>query len=461
MKHYLLILCLLPAFAKAQQSADFLRKAISANGHWEDIPAFKYRANRYTLNPWQSYAFDQPKAEKGVLNVDFDKANSRFYHHTINQYPGGYVFNFARIGRDQAYYVYDVIGARTGKSLIKLGQAQYQGNFHSLLTYFPYYILKEVLDSGDTLQLKHLNGEVVITRSLNTGSQQLWLDEQTGILHSYNNNKNGKTSTWYFDDYTTVKGYQVPGKVKQVIDSTLTVTDHLISFDVVESILPSRFEVPAGYTTETIIHQPLTANEIEKDIYLVEKVDDDRNIVFINMQDHVVLAEAPVSEDITTAIINLIHKTLPGKPIKYVHLSHFHNDHIAGIRKLIEEGATIICTPSMETPLRKMLAGATPSFLFFNGHKRIGDSHLPVDIFEIPNSHALGLSFIYFPRKSIIYEGDLLSVPEDGTITPAIQVSKEFYHFLKKHKLSYHRIIGHHGLSNITPAMFDKIIKEQ
>lgn len=457
MKHYILILCLLPVFTKAQQPADFLRKAMSANGRWEDINAFQYRTNRYTLNPWQSYAFDQPKAEKGVYDVYFDMSTSRFYHHSINYYPGGYVFNFARIGRDQVYYVYDVTGARIGKSLIKLGHEQYLGNSRNLLSYFPYYILKEVLDSGDSLQLKHINQEVVITRSLSAGFQELWLDEQTGILHKYSRTKAGKANVWYFDNYTTVKGYQVPGKVKQVIDSTQIVTDHLISFDVIKMIAPSRFDLPAGYKQEEIISQPLAAKEIEKDIYLVEKVDDDRNIIFINMEDYIVLTEAPVSEDITVSIINLVHKTLPGKPIKYVHLSHFHNDHTAGIRKLVDEGATIICTPSMEKPLRKMLEGTTPSFLFFNGHKRIGDSSHPVDIFEIPNSHALGLSFIHFPQKSLIYEGDLLSVPEDGTITPAIQASKEFYDFLKKNKLSYHRIIGHHGLSNITPAMFDKI----
>ncbi|WP_315816772.1 hypothetical protein [Paraflavitalea speifideaquila] len=76
--------------------------------------------------------------------------------------------------------------------------------------------------------------------------------------------------------------------------------------------------------------------------------------------------------------------------------------------------------------------------------------------YKVPNSHAQGLSFLYLPLESLIYEGDLLSMPEDGTITPAIQVSREFYQFLKKKKLRYKRIIGHHGLSDIKPSLLSK-----
>ena len=123
----------------------------------------------------------------------------------------------------------------------------------------------------------------------------------------------------------------------------------------------------------------------------------------------------------------------------------------------MEEGVTIICTPVMEKPLRKVLEGMSPKFLFFNGKKSIADQGHRLDFFEVANSHVQGLSFLYLPNESIIYEGDLLSVPEDGTITPAIPVYIEFYRFLKQHRLSYKRIIGHHGLSDISPILFKKI----
>ncbi|WP_315816773.1 MBL fold metallo-hydrolase [Paraflavitalea speifideaquila] len=100
-------------------------------------------------------------------------------------------------------------------------------------------------------------------------------------------------------------------------------------------------------------------------IFLVEKVDGDRNVIFINMEKYLVLTEAPVSEGATQAVLELVHKTLPGKPVKYVHLSHFHKDHVAGLGKLVDAGATIICTPTMEKPIRQLLKDRQPAFLFF------------------------------------------------------------------------------------------------
>ncbi|MCD2421226.1 hypothetical protein LQ567_00525 [Niabella pedocola] len=77
---------------------------------------------------------------------------------------------------------------------------------------------------------------------------------------------------------------------------------------------------------------------------------------------------------------------------------------------------------------------------------------------KVPNSHAQGLSFLYLPEEKLIYEGDLLSMPEDGTITPAFQVSREFYQFIQKHQITYRQIIGHHGLARITPETFQQTI---
>jgi glyoxylase-like metal-dependent hydrolase (beta-lactamase superfamily II) len=455
MKSLLLLIGVSPLFAAAQQPAAFLRKALLANGAWEKIRAFEYHANRYSLYPWQSYAFDKPKEEKDLYECYFDKGSSAMHDHTITHYPGGYVFNFIGIGREQAYYEYDVNRSRAGKALFKYGKQQFTDNYNALLGYFPYYMLKEVLDSGDSLQLQHINQEVSIIRKLPTGIQEFKLDAATGVLHQYNKQTAGGVDTWYFEDYKMIDGCLIPGKVKQVLRSSRVYTDHLVGFKV-KSMLPSSlFALPMNYKQVELSHQAPTVKEIEKDIYLVEKVDGDRNVIFINMGNYIVLTEAPVSEEATQSVLELVHKTLPGKPVKYVHLSHFHKDHIAGLGKLVDEGATIICTPTMEKPIRQLLKDRQPSFVFFSGNTSISGGNHQVNLFEVPNSHAQGLSFLYLPQQSIIYEGDLLSMPEDGTITPAIQVSKEFYTFLKKKGLRYKRIIGHHGLSDIKPAVFE------
>lgn len=457
MKHYLVSLCFFPVFLKAQQPLDFIRKAISVNGQWEKINAFQYQVNRHSYNPWQSYAFDQPQSQKDSYQLSFDKINNRYTDHIIKHYPGGYIFNFISVGLDSTYYEYDVLQARTGKLMAKLGSVQYEENRKYLLSYFPYYILQEVLESGDQLRLEKTGKELVIYRNLKNGVQELWFDAKTRVLNKYNRVEGGNSVTWQFNNYNSIKGYLVPKKVKQVLNNVQTITDYLVDFKVSKTIDPKLFTLPGGYRYEEINARPLEAKEIGKDVFLVEKIDGDRNIIFINMKDYIVLTEAPISDEISAAIIELIHKTLPGKVIKYVHLSHFHKDHVGGIRKLAEAGVTIICTKSMEKPIRALLGGAEASFTFFSKHHTLSDPDHKIDIFEVPNSHVNSLSFLYLPNESIIYEGDLLSVPNDTTITPAIQVYKEFYDFIKENNLVYKRIIGHHGLADITPELFKKI----
>ncbi|MGO4294984.1 MBL fold metallo-hydrolase [Chitinophaga sp. RAB17] len=458
MKCYLLILVLFPIVSKAQQATDFIRQAMTSNGQWEGVKAFKYATNRDVYNPFQSYDYHHPKEEKDVYDISVDLVNNRYMHHSISHYPGGYTFNTIRIGRDSIFYVYDAVGSRTGKSLFKLNGSFYSSNYRNALANIPYYILEETLNSHDSLQLERVGQEVVIRRTLKSGSQELWLDAQTGRLHKNSNIAGNNVSTQYFEEYTRINGYWVAQKIRQLLNDKLVFTDHLTTFNINDAVSPEVFNLPVGYHVEEEMNKPLIAKEIAQDIFLVEKVDDDRNVIFINMEDYVVVTEAPVSAEVTGSVIALIHQTLPGKPIKYVHLSHFHKDHIAGIRKFIAEGAAIVCTPSMEKPVRDLLAGITPTFVFFKDHKIISDSKHRIDLFEVPNSHAQGLSFMYLPKESIIFEGDLLALPEDATLTPAIPVSREFYQYLKRNKLPYKRIIGHHGLSDITSRMFDGII---
>jgi glyoxylase-like metal-dependent hydrolase (beta-lactamase superfamily II)/outer membrane lipoprotein-sorting protein len=457
MKYYLFILILLPLASKAQSPAAILQQAISYNGNWEAIKSLEYEISRGNYNPFQSYDYEHPKEQTDQFEIAVDLASGQYMHHTVNHYPGGYVFNTTRIGRDSLYYVYDVTGSRTGKTLYKLNKAFYTESYGEILSSFPYYILKEIANSGDSLQSEQVNQEVVIRRKLKSGAQELWLDAQTAQLHKIVNTNGSNIHTQFFDDYTTMEGYLIPRQVKQTFSRGQVLTDHLESFHVNSTIKEELFKLPAGYHLEEEVTRPLVAKEIAKDIFLVEKVDDDRNVIFINMKDYIVLTEAPVSEGITAGVLDLIHKTLPGKPIKYVHLSHFHADHAGGLRKVLAEGASIVCTPAMEKPIRAMLPGTDPAFVFFKEHKTISDNSHRIELFKVPNSHAQGLSFMYLPAESIIFEGDLLSLPEDSTLTPAIDVYKEFYQYLKNHQLSYNRIIGHHGLSYITPEMFEKI----
>ena len=78
------------------------------------------------------------------------------------------------------------------------------------------------------------------------------------------------------------------------------------------------------------------------------------NSMAIEFKDYVFVVEAPVSSDGADNVIKRIKETIPGKPIRYVAVTHHHSDHIGGLRSFIAEGATIVTTQSNRKTLEMM-----------------------------------------------------------------------------------------------------------
>ena len=59
---------------------------------------------------------------------------------------------------------------------------------------------------------------------------------------------------------------------------------------------------------------------------------------------HRLRSKRPARSDGADNVIKRIKETIPGKPIRYVAVTHHHGDHIGGLRSFIAEGATVITT---------------------------------------------------------------------------------------------------------------------
>ncbi|MCC2546586.1 MBL fold metallo-hydrolase [Hymenobacter sp. BT175] len=464
----------LPA-ARAQTPTDVVRRAMQASGPWDQVQRFTYRSVSQNFNPWQAYTFSKPKSNelKGEFHRDF--TTGQYRNHTEFHYPGGYVFDFVTVGKDSTRFLYDRNFSRNGKALLKQGPKSYLANQGLSLQNQPYFLLKSLLESKDSLQYLEVAGQPTVRRIYRTapGTQDYTFDKASGLLLRMVRQAGQETSERHFDDYRKVLNLQVPHHSRQLANGRLTADERVADFHVNDLIPAAVFDIPAVYQLpKAAAPTALAAKEIAKDVYLIEGVGGDRNVIFVNLRESVLVTEAPLNPAVTKSILDVIHKTLPGKRIGYVHLSHHHNDHITGIRQWVAEGATIISTPALEAPVRAILKGELgnfaddyaknhkePVFEFFQGVKTMTDGGRRIEFHAVPNSHAEGMSFLYLPAEGLIYEGDLLTIPEDGTITPAIAVSKEFQRYLQAKKLTYNRIIGHHSYSSITPALFQAYLK--
>src|SRR5438046_5262144 len=82
--------------------------------------------------------------------------------------------------------------------------------------------------------------------------------------------------------------------------------------------------------------------EIGKGIYHVKG--SDHHSMAVEMKDYVVLVEAPFFEERSVAVMKAVEEKIPGKPIKYLILTHFHIEYSGGIRACAAKRAYIIWT---------------------------------------------------------------------------------------------------------------------
>jgi glyoxylase-like metal-dependent hydrolase (beta-lactamase superfamily II) len=142
--------------------------------------------------------------------------------------------------------------------------------------------------------------------------------------------------------------------------------------------------------------------------------------VVIEMKDHVVVAEAPLLEERTVAVLAEARKLVPGKPLRYLINSHHHYDHSGGVRAAAAEGLTIV-TSEVNRPFFEwaLAAGATVSPDRLAKSKRtavvegVGDKRVMTDGSRTLEIHQIsgilhhdGMLMVYLPREKLLIQAD-------------------------------------------------------
>ena len=463
-----LLLGLLTITARAQTPADLLLSAMKKCGDWEGVKTLRYHTTGNNYNKWQNYNFQNPRPTADEAFREYDLAGGAYYIKTISRYGGGYVFEFAHVGKDTTRYTWDVLRSRNGKALTRSGKRAFDAGIQLLQETYPYYALKAVLQSRDSLSLP---AATTVRRHFKDGSYEDYGFDGYEQLKFIERVQGAQVTRKEFTHYTRQENLSYPKTVRLFLNKELTRVDEVGTMAINQAFNQSLLQLPEGYTIAAPVTASMKVSEIGKDVYLVEHVPGGRNVLFVAMNDYIVVTEAPLTNEVAQSIIDLIHRTVPNKPIKYVHLSHFHNDHCNGIRAFVAEGATVLATPATIAAVKTLIedrsgrftdalakAPRTPGYEVFNKHYSLKDSGHEIRFYEMANTHAQGMSFLYLPTEGIVYQGDLFSLPDDGTITPAIEITRDFHRFIKSNKLPVKRIIGHHGSSAITPKVLAQAV---
>ncbi len=145
-------------------------------------------------------------------------------------------------------------------------------------------------------------------------------------------------------------------------------------------------------------------------------------VIFFDLGDSVAVFDAPGSREKSAWVAGEIRKALGPKPIKYLILSHFHDDHIAGVGYYVDNGVTIVTTRAnasvvaryavRDSRLRPDLpaAGKTPNFLFLdNDYLDLkGEATRGLRVYKLPNAlHVKDMLMAYQPSGRLLVEADL------------------------------------------------------
>ncbi len=181
--------------------------------------------------------------------------------------------------------------------------------------------------------------------------------------------------------------------------------------------------------------------------------------LLVEMRDHLIVFDAPVSDSYSKWVLDAAKAKYPGKPVKYLVLTHHHMDHAGGLRAYVAQGATIVAGRGTAAHYRRVLAAPftrNPDLTSRDlRHTRIvevtdkyvlTDGAREVHAYVIdPNPHAEGLLIGYLPETRLGFVTDIWSPgagPLPDKLDPALAA---LVAGVKRAGISPLRFAGGHG----------------
>ena len=432
----------------------------------EDV-TFKWTGINYSRN--QSHSPDTAYFQGQVEgSLTYDAKGNRMLFEQWSLAPG-FKFHGRQIMKGEKGLAFDMTGKTATPFTNPTGLATISRSR------FPHVMLLNALERAQTLRSlgqDDFNGKKqnVIAYATADGAQiTLYFDAATNLLTKFENLDTDSTAgdvtqEFIYTGYTTVAGVKMPaGRIVRRGGETvqeLKIADAQINTHPAETAFerPQGFEdLPANNPTPTP-----TVTELAKDVYLVQDAANGYNVMFVAMNDHILVAEAPLNDGTSKRVMAKIRETVPNKPIKYVVTTHFHDDHSGGVRTYLAEGATLVTTPGNKSYFEKMAASTrtiapdalalnprAPSIEVVQNLKKVfTDGQHTVELYDIgAGPHTKEMLIVYLPKEKIVFQGDLLNLPAFGTtiITPGNETTAHFADRLKELGLAVDKIVAVHG----------------
>jgi len=208
---------------------------------------------------------------------------------------------------------------------------------------------------------------------------------------------------------------------------------------------------------DTLGSQGLRLQELSPGVQHV--VGGTHNSLLVEMGNHLVVFDSPVSDGQSKWVIDAAKAKYPGKPIRYVVLTHHHMDHTGGLRAFVAEGATLVVGQGSGAHFRRVLSApwsrnpdlaqrdlSGAQIVEVSDKYVLADSRREVAAYLMDNPHAKGMLLGYVPDAKLGFVTDiwrpgppLPAKPNPGLVAVVNAV--------KKAGIQPERFAGGHGAS--------------
>jgi hypothetical protein len=248
-------------------------------------------------------------------------------------------------------------------------------------------------------------------------------------------------------DWQTVSGVKVAATRKYELNGRMVSEVKVTETRINAPVDTARFGIPAAYIAgapkpatgpvpfQWVIRRQFIGTYLDSDVpsydtrgsqglRLVElapgvqhAVGGTHHSMVVELRDALVVFDAPVSDWHSNWVLNALKAKYPGKPVKYLVLTHHHMDHAGGLRAYADQGAALVVGK-----------GGTDHYRLMEG-----------------NPHAEGMLFGYVPQARLGFVTDLWSpgaAPLPDKLNPNLQA---VVNSVKKAGIAPSKFAGGHG----------------
>ena len=280
-------------------------------------------------------------------------------------------------------------------------------------------------------------------------------------------------STYTYKDYTNTGNFYYAKTIEiqkyngRVTDE-VTITNTTLSTDA-----PKLLDRPANYTLkkDTETKTEVKTEKYSNNIYFIELKHTDDKVLLVEFKDFFVVEGAPINSKNGELILNEAKKIAPNKPVRYFTFGHYHPHYLGGIRPFIHKGATVLATPNdveYVTYLANAAHTINPDSLQLQPKKltleeikesrTISDGSFEMVIYYIgkKSAHTNDYMIYYFPSEQLLFEDDLVWIPQKGAVTRAGERQAGLFHAIKELGLKVKTVVqswpvADYGVKTVIP----------